>query len=129
MLDRRGAAVACALTMENLFGTGRIAPGTGIMLGASPAVKPAALLTAAVAWNSARDAFRAAVGASGQNGAALAGAVARGPAMTGALPPRIPVPDPGRANAIGCTRYVPGGDESCRFGSDVRGAGLAAGGS
>ncbi len=129
VLDRRGAAVACALTMENLFGTGRIAPGTGIMLGASPAVKPAALLTAAVAWNSARDAFRAAVGASGQNGAALAGAVALGQAMTGELPPKIPVPDPGRANAIGCPRYVPGGDESCRFGSDVRGAGLAAGGS
>ena len=86
VVDRRGAAVACALTMENLFGTGRIAPGTGILLGASPAIKPAALLTAAIAWNSGRDAFRSAVGASGQNGAALAGAVALGPAMSGALP-------------------------------------------
>ena len=26
--------------LENLFGTGRIAPGTGILLGASPAIKP-----------------------------------------------------------------------------------------
>ncbi len=129
VVDRRGAAVACALTMENLFGTGRIAPGTGILLGASPAIKPAALLTAAIAWNSGRDAFRSAVGASGQNGAALAGAVALGQAMTGDLPPKIPVPDPGRANAIGCTRYLPGGEDSCRFSSDVRGAGLAAGGS
>ena len=50
--------------------------------------------------------------------------------MNGDLPPKpSPVPDPGRANAIGCTRYLPGADESCRFGSDVRGAGLAAGGS
>ena len=129
VMDRNGGAVACALTMENLFGTGRIAPGLGILLGASPAVKPAALLTAAIAWSSGRDAFRAAVGASGQNGAALAGAVALGEAMTGDLPPRVPVPDPGRANAIGCTGYVPGNDATCRFSSDVRGAGLSAGGS
>lgn len=129
VLDRRGGAVACALTMENLFGTGRIAAGTGILLGASPAVKPAALLTAAVAWNSGRDAFRAAVGASGQNGAALAGAIALSQAMTGDLPPSVPVPDPGRANAIGCTQYVPGNEASCHFASDIRGAGLAAGGS
>jgi gamma-glutamyltranspeptidase/glutathione hydrolase len=129
VVDRHGGAVACALTMGNLFGTGRIAPGTGILLGASPAIKPAALLTAAIAWNSGRDAFRAAVAASGQNGAALAGAVALGQAMTGDLPPKVPVPDPGRANAIGCTGYLPGNEASCRFASDVRGAGLSAGGS
>ncbi len=129
VVDRTGGAVACALTMENLFGTGRVAPGLGIVLGASPAVKPSALLTAAVAWNSGRDAFRAAVGASGQNGAALAGAVAMGQALGGDLPPAVPVPDPGRANAIGCTGYLPGGEASCRFASDVRGAGLSAGGS
>ena len=129
VVDRRGAAVACALTMENLFGTGRIAPGTGILLGASPAIKPAALLTAAIAWNSGRDAFRAAVGASGQNGAALAGAVAMGQAIAGDLPPRVPVPDPGRTNAIGCPQYLPGNDGTCRFYSDGRGAGLSAGGS
>ncbi len=129
VVDRRGAAVACALTMENLFGTGRVAPGTGILLGASPAIKPAAMLTAGIAWSSGRDAFRAAVGASGQNGAALAGAVALGQAMTGDLPPKVPVPDPGRANAIGCTHYLPGADNTCRFSSDARGAGLAAGGS
>ncbi len=129
VLDRNGGAVACALTMENLFGTGRIAPGTGILLGASPAIKPPALLTAAIAWNSNHDAFRAAVGASGQNGAALAGAVALGQAMVGDLPPRVPVPDPGRANAIGCPHYVPGDADSCHFYSDVRNAGLAAGGS
>ena len=31
-LDRNGNAVACAFTMNNLFGTGRVAPGTGIVL-------------------------------------------------------------------------------------------------
>jgi gamma-glutamyltranspeptidase/glutathione hydrolase len=129
VVDRKGEAVACALTMDNLFGTGRIAPGTGIVLGASPAIKPMPLLTAAVAWSSGRDAFRAAMGASGQNAAALAGAAALGQAMVGDLPPRVPVPDPGRANAIGCTAYVPGNDASCHWASDERGSGLAVGGS
>jgi gamma-glutamyltranspeptidase/glutathione hydrolase len=129
VVDRHGSAVACALTMDNLFGTGRIAAGTGILLGASPAIKPLPLLTAAVAWNSGRDAFRAAVAASGQNAAALAGAVALGQAMVGDLPPKVPVPDPGRANAIGCTHYLPGGEGYCHVSSDVRNAGLAAGGS
>ncbi len=129
VLDRKGGAVACALTMDNLFGTGRIAPGTGIMLGASPAIKPLPLLTAAIAWSSGRDAFRAAVGASGQNAAALAGAAALGQAMTGDLPPHTPVPDPGRANAIGCTGYVPGNTASCHWSTDERGSGLAVGGS
>jgi gamma-glutamyltranspeptidase/glutathione hydrolase len=129
VVDRTGGAVACALTMENLFGTGRIAPGTGIVLGASPAVKPSALLTAGVAWNSARDAFRAAAASSGQNAAAVSGAIAMGQAIVGDLPPREPVPDPGRENAIGCPQYLPGNDQGCRFYSDVRNAGLAAGGS
>jgi gamma-glutamyltranspeptidase/glutathione hydrolase len=129
VVDRKGGAVACALTMDNLFGTGRIAAGTGIVLGASPAIKPLPLLTAAVAWSSPRDALRAAVGASGQNGAALAGAAALGQAMAGDLPPRVPVPDPGRANAIGCTQYLPGNDASCRWAADARGAGIAVGGS
>ncbi len=128
VVDRKGEAVACALTMDNLFGTGRMAAGTGIILGASPAIKPLPLLTAAIAWSSVRDAFRAAVGASGQNGAALAGAAGLGQAMVGDLPPRVPVPDPGRSNAIGCTQYLPGNNASCRWAVDPRGAGLAIGG-
>ncbi len=36
-LDRTGLAVTCGVTMNNLFGTGRVVPGTGILLAASPA--------------------------------------------------------------------------------------------
>ena len=36
-IDRRGLTVSCAVTMNNLFGTGRIVPGTGILLAAAPA--------------------------------------------------------------------------------------------
>lgn len=35
-VDGGGNAVACMVTMNNLFGTGRIAPGTGIVLAADP---------------------------------------------------------------------------------------------
>lgn len=36
VVDRDSSAVACALTMNNLFGTGRVAPGTGIVLATLP---------------------------------------------------------------------------------------------
>ena len=36
-LDKNGNAVACALSMNNLFGTGRVLSGLGILLAASPA--------------------------------------------------------------------------------------------
>lgn len=44
--DRFGNAVACSFTMNGLFGSGRIAPGTGILLAAPP---PAGLSISPVA--------------------------------------------------------------------------------
>lgn len=35
-VDQMGNAVACSLTMNNLFGAGRVAPGTGVMLATVP---------------------------------------------------------------------------------------------
>ena len=71
-LDGSGAAVACTLTMNNLFGTGRIAPGTGVLLAAAPTHGQAPLLSAALIWNRPTNAFRAAIGGTGQEGAPLA---------------------------------------------------------
>jgi gamma-glutamyltranspeptidase/glutathione hydrolase len=36
VVDRRGRAVACNVTMGDLFGTGRVVPGTGIILAPAP---------------------------------------------------------------------------------------------
>jgi gamma-glutamyltranspeptidase/glutathione hydrolase len=130
-LDKDGDAVACALTMNNLFGTGRIAPGTGIVLAASPAAVPPPLLATAIAWNNNIHAFRASVGGSGQAGAPLAAAFALTQVLADrsntAHPMPVPAPDPGRANAMECTRYLPDEDGTCGWATDPRGAGLAVG--
>lgn len=127
-LDGSGGAVACSLTMNNLFGTGRIAPGTGILLAASPDHGQAPLLSAALIWNKPTNAFRAAIGGSGQEGAPLAVAVA----AENALRDRgrnfgTPVPNPGRVNAVNCPDRVPGDFSTCTWVTDPRGDGLATG--
>jgi gamma-glutamyltranspeptidase / glutathione hydrolase len=127
-VDRAGGAVACATTMDNLFGTGRMVPGLGFLLAASPARTPPPLLAAALAWNPKLHAFRAAVGGSGQDGAALAAAVAMGNALRSGQPMPAPVPEPGRANVIACSRYLPGDGGTCSGVADPRGTGMAAGG-
>ncbi|MBV9653381.1 MAG: gamma-glutamyltransferase [Acetobacteraceae bacterium] len=128
-LDREGGAVACAVTMDNLFGTGRLLPGLGFLLAASPAAAPPPLLAAAIAWNEHLHAFRAAVGGAGQEGAASAAAVAMINALRSNQPMPVPVPEPGRANVIACSRYLPDSEGSCAWATDPRGFGLAIGSS
>lgn len=126
-LDNAGNAVACAFSMNNLFGTGRIAPGTGVLLAAAPGQNAAPLLSAAIAFNPALHVFRAAVGGSGQQAAARATASAMAQTLaTAQAMPALPA-EPGRANVIGCSRYVPGSEASCVAATDPRGAGLSAG--
>ena len=126
-LDRSGNAVACALTMDNLFGTGRIMPGLGILAAASPAAVPPPLLSAGLVWNDYRKAFRAAAGGSGQAGAPLAVALALINTLKTGQPMSAPAPDPGRANVIACGRYLPGEDSACGWANDPRESGLALG--
>ncbi|HEY4040829.1 MAG TPA: gamma-glutamyltransferase [Rhodopila sp.] len=126
-MDRLGNAVTCAVTMDNLFGTGRIVPGLGFLAAASPDVVPPPLLSAALAWNGNLKAFRAAVGGSGQEGAPLAVAVALLNTLKTGQPMSRPVPDPGRANVIACSRYLPGEKSECGWANDPRDPGLALG--
>ena len=126
-LDRDGNAVVCALTMNNLFGTGRIAGGTGVVMAASPGSVPPPLLAAAIAWNPSLRAFHAAVGGSGQEGAPIATAAGLSNALRSGAAIPVPVPEPGRENAIVCARYLPDADGSCSWATDGRGSGLAVG--
>lgn len=126
-MDRNGNAVACALTMDNLFGTGRVLPTLGFLTAASPAAVPQPLLSAGLVWNDNIKAFRAAAGGSGQAGAPLAVAAALIDTLRSNRPMSMPVPDPGRANVIACGRYLPGETTECGWASDPRESGLAMG--
>ena len=127
-LDKDGNSVACSVSMDNLFGTGRVLPGLGILLAASPSVVPTPLYAAAIAWNANIHAFHAAVGGSGQEGAPMAVAVGMLNALRTDRPMAAPVPDPGRANVIVCFKYLPGENGSCSWATDPRETGLAVGG-
>ncbi len=127
VLDRSGNAVSCAISMDNLFGTGRIAGDTGIVLGASPSRVPAPLLAAAIAWNRADHSFRAAAAGSGQNDAAAAVAGSLHDALRGSTPLIRPAGGTGRVNVVSCPNGLPGDAASCVGATDPRGAGLAVG--
>ena len=124
-VDAQGNAVSCAVTMNNLFGTGRIAPGTGVLLAAAPGSRPPPLLAAAIAWNRNIHAFRAAVAGSGQNGAALAVAAAMANTLRAKTPMPVPVPEPGRAQVIACSKFLPDVPGSCAAATDPRANGYA----
>lgn len=125
-LDKNGGIVACATTLNNLFGTGRVVPGTGILLAASPRNVRTPALAAGIAYNTSSGNFRAAVTGTGEAGAAQA--VAIGLANAIAKNPTALVPAPGRANIISCPGGMPGGEASCTATADPRGEGLAIGG-
>jgi gamma-glutamyltranspeptidase/glutathione hydrolase len=130
--DREGNAVSCAFTMNNLFGTGRIAPGMGFLMAAAPnigRVQPP-LLAAAVGWNPNLRAFRMAAAGSGQEGAAMAVAGPMAAQMlrdAGAEAAVQIVPEPGRSQIGMCPRYLPGWPSLCTTLSDPRGTGVAMG--
>ena len=124
-LDKNGGSVICVTSMNNLFGTGRIAAGTGILLAASPHSNPTPDLAASIAYSPGSLAFRAATTGTGQEEAGQAARIALANALTNS---HTPIPEPGRANVISCPGTVPGGEASCTATADPRGQGLAIGG-
>jgi gamma-glutamyltranspeptidase/glutathione hydrolase len=124
-LDKNGGTVICVTSMNNLFGTGRIAAGTGVLLAASPHSNPTPDLAASIAYLPGTLAFRAASTGTGQSAAAQASQIALANALTGA---HTPIPDPGRANTISCPGTIPGGEATCTATADPQGQGLAIGG-
>jgi gamma-glutamyltranspeptidase/glutathione hydrolase len=127
-LDPDGNAVVCAMTMNNLFGTGRMVPGLGFLAAASPASVTPPLLSVGLALSQYNSAFHTEAGGSGQSGAALATAVALLNSLHSGQPMSALVPDPGRANAIACGRYLPGSETSCAAAVDPRESGMAVNG-
>jgi gamma-glutamyltranspeptidase/glutathione hydrolase len=132
VVDREGMAVSCAFTMNNLFGTGRVAPGTGMLLAAAPGIGQIVPppLAAGLVHNANQRVFRAASAGSGQAMAPLAAAIPLAGMMRGrdAAASLVGIPEPGRGSAVNCARYLPGPVEACTAATDPRGGGLAIGG-
>ncbi len=124
-VDRNGGAAICAVSMGNLFGTGRIAPGTGVLMGVSPARAPQPLLALALQYNPNRQAFRAMAGGTGQEAAPVAAAMGLAAGLTNSQP-ALP-PEPGRATTIACPGYLPKASTTCAWTTDPRNLGLAIG--
>lgn len=129
-IDRTGMAVACSFSMNNLFGTGRVASGTGIVLGAAPGahVVPSPL-SVVLAQNANLRSFRAAVVGTGQ-AAAPSSAAATMTQLLRNQPAAVAIESgatAGRALAVTCPRYLPGAPQLCEAASDPRGAGVAFG--
>lgn len=135
-VDRDGQAVACAFTNNNLFGTGRVAPGFGLVLAAAPGIGavPPALPSVLLISNTPLGAFRLAAAASGGEAGPIALAVAAREALARrAAVEAVATPRPGLADRLGrvsllhCPGYLPGDPSSCSWAADPRGHGLALG--
>lgn len=135
-VDRDGMAVVCGLTMNNLFGTGRVAPGTGLVLAAAPGVGqvPPAMPAVLIVANHHIRALRAAAAASGGAAApvALAAALQRALGGMGATDAvaatRVGAAErTGRVLLASCPGYLPRDPRGCGWAADPRGHGLAIG--
>ncbi|MCA3357380.1 MAG: gamma-glutamyltransferase [Roseomonas sp.] len=130
-LDREGNAVSCAFSMNNLFGTGRIVPGTGILLAAAPGIGrvDAAPLPVAILARPDMRRFRAAASGSGGQVALAATAMPLAAVQRRAGPadPFVGVPAPGRGVVISCAGLVPTNGPACIGAADPRGGGVALG--
>jgi gamma-glutamyltranspeptidase/glutathione hydrolase len=130
-LDREGNAVSCAFSMNNLFGTGRIVPGTGILLAAAPGIGrvEAAPLPVAILARPDLRRFRAAASGSGGQVALAATALPLAAVQRRAGPadPFASVPAPGRGVVISCAGLVPTNGPACIGAADPRGGGVALG--
>jgi gamma-glutamyltranspeptidase/glutathione hydrolase len=126
-VDKDGGAVACNVSMGQLFGARIVVPGTGILL-ATPSPESAAISPMVIA-NPGNGEFVYAGAAGGTPGAAYAaGAIARvtvrdGQPLAQALAARAA--QGGWVNAVVCVGGMRGGGGSCQGATDPAGGGLA----
>lgn len=125
-VDRDGNAVSCVVTMNQLFGARRVAPGTGIMMGA-PSGNGMANTTPMLVSNVNNGEFLLAGAASGGAGAPSAlGAAARTVLTSrGRLADAVAGTGGGVLSIFTCTSGLKNDRRTCQALADPRGHGLA----
>jgi gamma-glutamyltranspeptidase/glutathione hydrolase len=127
VIDEKGGAAACALSMGQLFGSRMMVPGTGILLGV--ATPDAAAASPLVIGNPGNAEVRfAGAGGGGPGAAFVTGLIARATVEN-----KIPVQTAldaqggrgGYVDAIACPDGIRGGAATCQSGIDKAGMGLA----
>jgi gamma-glutamyltranspeptidase/glutathione hydrolase len=131
-VDQTGAAVACTFTMNGPFGTGRMAPGFGMMIAAPPQAQDQSRqpLAALLAWNPHVKEFHFAAVAGGTGAETAAGTVAARSlredmpltqAVTSVVGGRSDIA--GQVSAAWCSKGVPSNVALCATATDPRGSG------
>ncbi|HYG85695.1 MAG TPA: gamma-glutamyltransferase [Azospirillum sp.] len=130
-MDSRENAVACAFTMGGLFGTGRVAPGTGVLT--ATGVNGAGFGAPALLANTivGRALFGAVGTAAGDDGPAAGSAALLAGALPALLDDRTAADilatrgGPGRVDLVTCQVSMENGLKDCRAAADPRGHGFA----
>jgi gamma-glutamyltranspeptidase/glutathione hydrolase len=126
-VDEKGDATACSLSMGRLFGTGLMAPGTGMLLGAPTADSTA--VSPVVIGNPNNGEFRFAGAGGGLPTASyVTGAIARA-AVEGGRPVLSALAGNagrgGYVNALACPDGIRSGGATCQAAADPAGLGVA----
>lgn len=116
VVDGNGGAVACSVTMNGAFGSGRVAQGTGVVYAAAPStgmsLASAFLMPVIVSDNSGKKVYFAGAGAGTPNGATAiayaAQAALAGNTSAAAALDSSPADARSPANAISCRAGLPG---------------------
>jgi len=153
VVDKRGGAVACSLTMGHLFGARRAVPQLGVVAAAPVAPDSPAALSVAASLVTNENVVQLIGGAAGGGDAGAPEALVeilvhavigeqpvqqawstfnarhelpRTPPSSGAVAPTIAqATTPARVNAVVCAGGLPNGPDTCSAQADPRGAGLA----
>lgn len=125
-VDRRANAVACTVGMGRLFGAGKVAPGTGIMMGAPGGGGNASMGPMLIANRNTGDILLAGTASGGPSAPAVLGTVARQVMRDGVpLPSALATVSGVEVGMVACPRGLRENRTLCQVGADPRSYGLA----
>jgi gamma-glutamyltranspeptidase/glutathione hydrolase len=125
-VDRRANAVACTVGMGQLFGARRIAPGTGIMMGAPGGGSNAAMAPMLITNRHTGDFLLAGTASGGPSSPAVLGSLARQVMREGMpLSTVLATVNGPEVGMVVCPRGLRENRTLCQVGSDPRSYGLA----